>query len=93
MLYQVCRYFADLIRSEAYLQYKIEVVQNGIVDGDSTTLLVSERRQYSSNFSNAIFDHATPDAHPDYTHQFRDLRWNYSTHAGGSASALYYAFV
>ena len=60
-------------------------------------LPVSERqkrlRQYSLNFRNGIFDHETPNAHPDYTQQFRNLEWNYSTHAAGSGSALYCAFV
>ncbi|KAM5536879.1 hypothetical protein V8D89_009426 [Ganoderma adspersum] len=92
--YQVCRYFADLIRSDAYLQYKIELAQNGMVDGDFSTLLVSERRQrlcqYSFNFRNGIFDDETPDAaHPDYAHQLRNLAWNHARRAYTSASALY----
>ena len=60
---QVCRCFADRVRSEEGLQYKIELSRNGMVDGDSSTLLLSERlqrlRQYSSNFRSGIFDHET----------------------------------
>ena len=60
---QVCRCFADIVRSEDGLQYKIELVRNGMVDGDSSTLFPSERlqrlHQYSSNFPNGIFDHET----------------------------------
>ncbi|KAM5536873.1 hypothetical protein V8D89_009420 [Ganoderma adspersum] len=95
---RVCRYFAGLIRSEPYLQYKIELAQTGMVDGDSSMLLVSERRQrlhqYYFNFRNGIFDYETPDAaHPDYAHQFRNLAWNHGRRAYVSASALYGTFL
>ncbi|PIL34981.1 hypothetical protein GSI_02768 [Ganoderma sinense ZZ0214-1] len=90
---RVCRHFADLIRSEIYLQYKIELAQNGMVDWPSSTLPVSERRerlrQYSSNFRNGIFDHETLDAHPDYTRQFRALEWDFSLRTNGATSAIY----
>ena len=56
---QVCRRFAALIHSDLYLQYKIELAQNGMVEGNSI-LSTSERlrrlRQYSSNFRNGVFD-------------------------------------
>ena len=85
---QVCRCFTDLIDSDVYLQYKIELSQNGMVDGLSSTLLVSERlqrlRHYSSRFRNGIFNHETLDAHPDYVRQFRNLQLSSSRDVNGS---------
>ncbi|KAI1789999.1 hypothetical protein LXA43DRAFT_1019001 [Ganoderma leucocontextum] len=92
---RVCRCFADLIHSHLYLQYRIELAQNGMVDGDSSTLPVSERlqrlRQYSSNFLNGIFDREDLTAHPDYILQMRNLRGRLSTtfYNEGSSSVLY----
>ncbi|KAM5536881.1 hypothetical protein V8D89_009428 [Ganoderma adspersum] len=87
----VCRYFADLINSDVYLQYRIELARNGMVDRLSSTLPVSERlqrlRQYSSCFCNGIFNHETLYAHPDYVRQFRSLEFNSSS--SGDASILY----
>ena len=88
---QVCRCFADLIRSEESLQYGIELAQNGMVDSDSSTLLVSGRlqrlRQYSSDFRNGIFKHEDLDAHPDYSRQFRNLGWNARRRTDGSVTS------
>ncbi|KAM5541118.1 hypothetical protein V8D89_005047 [Ganoderma adspersum] len=90
---RVCRCFADLIRSSVYLQYKIELGCNGMIDGLSSTLPVSERlqrlRQYSSKFRNGIFDHEDLNAHPDYIHQLRDLQWSLATYSAGVSSILY----
>ena len=67
--YQVCHSFADVIYSDLSLQYKIELAQNGMVDGESSTLAVSEKlqrlRQYSSNFKCGAFQHEDLTAHPD----------------------------
>ncbi|KAM5543322.1 hypothetical protein V8D89_003196, partial [Ganoderma adspersum] len=72
--------FADLIHFDLRLQYKIELAQNGMVDGDSSTLPTSERRrrllQYSSKFRNGVFDRGEdPTEYPDHmlseTHDLR----------------------
>ena len=90
---QVCRYFGVLIKADVYLQYKIELAQNGMVDGGSSILPVSQRlqrlRQFSSNFESAIFDHEDLSAHPDYVLRMRDLRWNVAIPAEASFSDLY----
>ncbi len=55
--YQVCRSFSDL--SHLCLQYTIDLAQNGMVDGNTSVLPVSERlqrlRQYSSDFRIGTF--------------------------------------
>ena len=78
--YQVCHAFADVIRSDLSLQYRIELAQNGMVDGESSTaLLVSEKlqriRQYSSNFKSGAFQHEDLTAHPDYVLRQAELGW------------------
>ncbi len=59
--------------------------------------LVSERlqrlRQYSSNFSNSIFNHEDLETHTDYVRKFHDLEWNFSMCTDGSTSAMYGNFV
>ncbi|KAM5541124.1 hypothetical protein V8D89_005053 [Ganoderma adspersum] len=74
---RVCRYFAELIRSDLSLQYKIELAQNGMVDGDSSTLPVSGRlqrlREYAYMFCNGNFDHEDLGSHPIYAQQLRGL--------------------
>ncbi|KAM5541127.1 hypothetical protein V8D89_005056 [Ganoderma adspersum] len=73
----VCRSFADFIHSDLSLQYRIELAQNGMIDGESSTLPVSERlerlRQYSSNFKSGAFHHEDLTAHPDYVFPNRNL--------------------
>nr|VWO99672.1 Tetrahydroxynaphthalene reductase (EC (T4HN reductase) (THNR) [Ganoderma boninense] len=90
---RVCRYFADLIRSEVFLQYQIELARNGMVDCASSTLTMSERlqrlRKYSANFTNGVFDHETVDSHPEFLRRFRNLQWNYSTRPSISTSAIF----
>ncbi|KAM5541126.1 hypothetical protein V8D89_005055 [Ganoderma adspersum] len=75
----VCHYFADLIHSDISLQYRIELAQNGMVDGESSTLPVSERlqrlRQYSSNFKRGAFHHEDLTAHPDHLLQQFEVGW------------------
>ncbi|PIL34947.1 hypothetical protein GSI_02734 [Ganoderma sinense ZZ0214-1] len=91
---RVSRAFADLTSSDVYLQYRIELAKNGMIDGPSSTLPVSERlqrlRRYSSNFRNGIFDHEDITAHPDYAQEFRSLHWNSRTIAEGVTSVGYY---
>ena len=76
---QVCHYFADLIHSDLSLQYKIELAQNGMVDGESSTLPVSERlqrlRQYSSNFKRGAFHHEDLTAHPNHLRRQFEVGW------------------
>ncbi|PIL34968.1 hypothetical protein GSI_02755 [Ganoderma sinense ZZ0214-1] len=76
----VCRYFEEVVRSNLYLQYKIELAQNGMVNGYSSILSISERlqrlREYASRFRDGIFDHEDLAAHPHYTHQVRSLPQN-----------------
>ena len=91
---QVCRFFANCIDSDVYLQYRIELARNGMVDGLASTLPVSERlkrlRQYSIKFRNGIFDFEDPrTAHPDYVHQLRNLHWSGGTSTEGVTSVLY----
>ncbi|KAM5539530.1 hypothetical protein V8D89_006802 [Ganoderma adspersum] len=90
---RVCRYFGGLIHSVLYLQYKIELAQNGMVDGDSSILPVSQRlqrlRQYSSNFYGGVFDHEDLAAYPDYVLRIRNLGWNVAIPAESSFSDLY----
>ena len=93
---QVCRYFSVLVRSDLYLQYKIELAQNGMVDGQSSTLPVSERlqrlREYASRFRNGTFDHEDLTAHDEYANAFlNDPSWTFlevSSHEN-SLSTLY----
>ena len=90
---KVCRFFADLIDSDVYLQYRIELARNGMVDGLASTLPVSERlqhlRQYSVNFRSGIFDFEDTAAHPDYVQQLRNLQWCGATRTEGVTSVLY----
>nr|VWP01628.1 N/A [Ganoderma boninense] len=93
---RVCRYFANLINSDVYLQYRIELAKNGMIDGPSGTLPVSERlerlRQYSSNFRNGIFNHEDITAHPDYLQQFLKIQSRGRSRtetAGGVTSVLH----
>ena len=71
--------FSDLIHSDLYLQYKIELAQNGMVDGESSALPVVKRlqhlRQYSSNFKKGTFQHEDITAHPDFVLRDRELWW------------------
>ena len=91
---KVCRFFADLIDSDVYLQYRIELARNGMVDGLASTLPVSERlqrlRQYSVNFRSGIFDFEDTAAHPDYVQQLQNLQWCGATRTEGVASVLYF---
>ncbi|KAM5541121.1 hypothetical protein V8D89_005050 [Ganoderma adspersum] len=86
---RVCRRFAALIHSDLYLQYKIELAQNGMVEGDSSALSTSERlrrlRQYSSNFRNGVFDRGEdhteyPSDHMLETHNLRVISRRTSYH-------------
>ncbi|KAM5541132.1 hypothetical protein V8D89_005061 [Ganoderma adspersum] len=90
---RVCRYFGGLIHSVLYLQYKIELAQNGMVDGGPSILPVSQRlqrlRKYSSNFFGGVFDHEDLAAHPDYVLRIRNLGWNVAVPAESSFSDLY----
>ncbi|KAM5535807.1 hypothetical protein V8D89_010530 [Ganoderma adspersum] len=90
---KVCRLFADLIDSDIYLQYRIELTRNGMVDGLASTLPVSERlqhlRQYSVNFRNGIFDFEDPTAHPDYVRQLPNHQRSGATRIDGITSVLY----
>ncbi|PIL34945.1 hypothetical protein GSI_02732 [Ganoderma sinense ZZ0214-1] len=90
---KVCRGFAELIRSDLYLQYKIELSQNGMVDGELSTLPVSERlqrlREYSSRFRNGSFDREDLSVHPRHVQQVRSGRWNSSSLDERSLSTLY----
>ncbi|PIL34938.1 hypothetical protein GSI_02725 [Ganoderma sinense ZZ0214-1] len=90
---QVCRLFSDLIHGDLSLQYRIELPQNGMVDGHRTTLPVSDRlqrlRQCSSNFANGAFDHEDLGAHPDYLIHLRNRRWNTTIHDDRSSSSLH----
>ena len=74
--WQVCRDFLSLIDSDLFLQYKIALAQNGMVDGHSSTISTSERLQrlhdYSSKFCDGIFDHEDLGSHPLYLQQLRD---------------------
>ena len=76
---QVCRTFADLIQANLSLRYRIALAQNGMVDGESSTLPVSERlqrlRQYSENFMSGAFQPEDLTAHPDYVLRDRELGW------------------
>ncbi|PIL34941.1 hypothetical protein GSI_02728 [Ganoderma sinense ZZ0214-1] len=91
----VCRRFSALVRSDLYLQYKIELAQNGMVDGDLSILPISERqkrlREYSSRFRDGAFDHEDLSAHPHYSHQVCDglPGWNMRVVAHHSLSTLY----
>ena len=93
---QVCRHFSTLIRSDLSLQYKIELVQNGMIDGQSSTLPMSERlqrlREYASRFRNGIFDHEDLTAHEEYADSFlNNPNWTFlevSSHEN-SLSTLY----
>ncbi|PIL28690.1 hypothetical protein GSI_08734 [Ganoderma sinense ZZ0214-1] len=62
--------FADVVRSDLYLQYKLELAKNGMVDGEASTLPLSERlqrlREYSSRFCSGIFDYEDISAYPDF---------------------------
>ena len=65
-----------------------------MVDGESSTLPVSEKlqrlRQYSSNFKNGAFQHEEMSVHLDYVLQERELGWPrivYST--GRHTGSLY----
>ena len=77
--YQVCRLFADIIHADLALQYKIELAQNGMVDGESSTLPVSEKlerlRQYSSNFERGAFHHEDLTAHPYHLRRQFQVGW------------------
>ena len=90
---QACRYFASIVRSDLYLQYKLELAQNGMVDGASSTLPLSDRlqrlRRYSSNFQRGIFDREYPGAHHCYLPQVRNLSWNAAMPGVSSFSNLY----
>ena len=90
---KVCHCFADLVRSDLYLQYTIELAQNGMVDGHSHTLTTSERlqrlREYSSRFRSGRFDHEDLTAHPHYVHQMRKGQWNASSVDESSLSSLH----
>ena len=90
---QVCHCFADLVRSDLYLQYKIELVQSGMVDGHSSTIPTFEKlqrlREYSSRFRSGRFDHEDLAAHPHYMHQMRNGRWNASSVDESSLSSLH----
>lgn len=90
---KVCHCFADLVRSDLYLQYTIELAQNGMVDGHSHTLTTSERlqrlREYSSRFRSGRFDHEDLAAHPHYVHQMRNGQWNTSSVDESSQSTLH----
>ena len=75
--YQVCRSFEDLIHSDLSLQYRIELARNGMIDGKSSTLHVSDKlqrlRHYSSDFNRGAFHHEDLTAHPEYVLQNRNL--------------------
>ena len=77
-----------------YLQYKIELAQNGVVDGDSGAS-ISERlerlRQYSRNFRHGVFDYEDLTSHPEYVLRMVDLKLDIATpiSSQGSTSALY----
>ncbi|PIL34943.1 hypothetical protein GSI_02730 [Ganoderma sinense ZZ0214-1] len=92
---RVCLRFTDLIRSDLYLQYKIDLAQNSMVDGSLSTLPISERqkrlREYSSRFRDGTFDHEDLSAHPHYSHQVCDglPGWNMRVVAHHSLSTLY----
>lgn len=72
---QTSRYIADIVRSDLYLQYRVELAQNGMTDRESSILPISERlhrlREYSSRFRNGNFDHEDLSAHPYYVRQMR----------------------
>ncbi|KAM5541120.1 hypothetical protein V8D89_005049 [Ganoderma adspersum] len=71
--------FADLIHSDLSLQYSIELAQNGMVDGESSTLPVSERlkrlRQYSLDFKKGAFQRQDLVTHPDYVPEMLNVDW------------------
>ncbi|KAM5536868.1 hypothetical protein V8D89_009415 [Ganoderma adspersum] len=62
------------------IQYKIELAQNGMVNGHSSTISTSERlqrlREYSSKFCSRRFDHEDLTSHPHYICQMRNGQWN-----------------
>ncbi|KAM5541123.1 hypothetical protein V8D89_005052 [Ganoderma adspersum] len=92
----VCRCFSALIRSDLYLQYMIELAQIGMIDGQSSSLPISERlqclREYASRFRNGNFDHEDLTAHGEYASSFlNDPIWTFlemSSHEN-SLSTLY----
>ena len=90
---KVCHCFADLIRSDLYLQYKIELAQNGMVDGHSSTIPTFEKlqrlREYSSRFRSGRFDHEDLAAHPHYVHQMRNSRYQATSVDESSLSSLH----
>lgn len=77
-----------------YLQYKIELAQNGLVDGDSCAS-ISERlerlRKYSSNFRHGVFDYEDLTSHPEYVLRMVDLKLDIATPISSQdcSSALY----
>ncbi|KAM5541117.1 hypothetical protein V8D89_005046 [Ganoderma adspersum] len=92
---RVCRCFADLVHSDMYLQYKIELAQNGVVDGDSgasISVRLERLRKYSSNFRHGVFDYEDLTSHPEYVLRMVDLTLNMASpiSSQGSSSALYY---
>ena len=65
-----------------------------MVDGESSTLPVSDKlqrlRQYSSNFKSGAFQHEEMSAHPDYVLQERELGWPRNAYsADRPTSSLY----
>ncbi|KAI1790003.1 hypothetical protein LXA43DRAFT_540985 [Ganoderma leucocontextum] len=91
----VCRCFEDVVHINLHLQYRIELAKNGMVDGHSSSLAVSERlqrlRQYSSNFRNGIFDYEDLSGHTQHILQLINLRQNGMKlkYVEGSSLALY----
>uniref|UniRef100_A0A5K1K1U1 Probable 3-oxoacyl-[acyl-carrier-protein] reductase oxidoreductase (EC) n=1 Tax=Ganoderma boninense TaxID=34458 RepID=A0A5K1K1U1_9APHY len=89
----VCRYFADLVRCELFLQYRIELARNGMVDGPSGTLPVAKRlqriHQYSANLCSGTLDHETLDSHPEFARQFLNLEWSSLRPPNISATAMF----
>ena len=64
-----------------------------MIDGDLSTLPVSERlqrlREYSSRFRNGSFDHEDVSAHPRHVQQMRSGRWNSASFDERSLSSLH----
>ena len=65
-----------------------------MVDGESSTLPVSEKlqrlRQYSSNFKSGAFQHQDMTAHPDYVLQERELGWPRNTYSADRPTGSLY---
>ena len=60
----------------------IELTQNGMIDGQSSTLPMSERlqrlREYALRFRNGTFDHEDLTAHEEYANSFlNDPSWTF----------------